>query len=64
MCDSARCWQATHHAEHRSVWASAAGNYRVFIGKIERGGITLMGQITDTSRARNEQSIRAPWTDS
>ncbi|MFE9968427.1 hypothetical protein [Streptomyces sp. NPDC005525] len=37
MCDSARCPQATHHAGHRGVWASAAGNYRVFIGKIGRG---------------------------
>ncbi|MGC0422764.1 hypothetical protein [Embleya sp. AB8] len=37
MCDSARCLQATHHPGHRPVWASAADNYRIFIGKIGRG---------------------------
>ncbi|MGW2607665.1 site-specific integrase [Streptomyces mirabilis] len=36
MCDSARCPQATHHPCHRPVWASAAANSRVFIGKIGR----------------------------
>lgn len=42
MCDSARCPQATHHTQHRTVWAEHAENIRtVFLGnprlaKLER----------------------------
>jgi len=33
MCDSARCPQATHHAQHRQVWADHAANTKtVFLG--------------------------------
>lgn len=33
MCDSARCSQATHHREHRQVWADNADTTRtVFLG--------------------------------
>lgn len=33
MCDSARCPQATHHAQHRPVWAEHAQNINsVFLG--------------------------------
>jgi len=33
MCDSARCPQATHHPEHRPVWAEHAQNINsVFLG--------------------------------
>ncbi|MGH3180299.1 MAG: hypothetical protein ACRDOH_09245 [Streptosporangiaceae bacterium] len=36
MCDSARCPQATHHACHRDVWASAQKANATFIGAIGR----------------------------
>jgi hypothetical protein len=29
MCDSARCPQATHHAQHRHVWANHAAATKV-----------------------------------
>ena len=33
MCDSARCPQATHHPQHRQVWADHAQNTKaVFLG--------------------------------
>ena len=33
MCDSARCSQATHHRQHRQIWADHAGNTQaVFLG--------------------------------
>lgn len=33
MCDSARCPQATHHPQHRAVWADHAATTRaVFLG--------------------------------
>lgn len=31
MCDSSRCPQATHHARHRPVWATAASNTKVLL---------------------------------
>jgi integrase len=37
MCDSARCPQATHHAQHRPVWAQAVQTHTVFLGTIGRG---------------------------
>lgn len=32
LCDSARCPQATHHREHRTVWADKAKTVEVFLG--------------------------------
>jgi hypothetical protein len=32
MCDSARCPQATHHREHRAVWADKADTISTFLG--------------------------------
>jgi hypothetical protein len=33
MCDSARCPQATHHLQHRDLWAEHAETTRtVFLG--------------------------------
>ncbi|MFF8996009.1 hypothetical protein ACF09H_40020 [Streptomyces sp. NPDC014983] len=33
MCDSARCPQATHHPQHRQIWADHAANtHAVFLG--------------------------------
>jgi hypothetical protein len=33
MCDSARCPQATHHPQHRAMWAEHAENTKtVFLG--------------------------------
>ncbi|WP_300014748.1 hypothetical protein [Pseudonocardia sp.] len=32
MCDSARCPQATHHREHRPVWADTADTISQFLG--------------------------------
>lgn len=33
MCDSARCPQATHHSQHRQIWADHADNTQaVFLG--------------------------------
>ncbi|MGY6657645.1 hypothetical protein ACXIZN_36340 [Amycolatopsis sp. TRM77291] len=32
MCDSGRCPQATHHREHRPVWAGKAKTVEVFLG--------------------------------
>jgi hypothetical protein len=32
MCDSARCPQATHHRQHRAVWAEQAKSVEVFLG--------------------------------
>ena len=33
MCDSARCPQATHHPQHRQIWADHAENTQaVFLG--------------------------------
>ncbi|MFJ9683719.1 hypothetical protein ACIRP2_37725 [Streptomyces sp. NPDC101194] len=33
MCDSARCPQATHHSQHRQIWANHAENTQaVFLG--------------------------------
>lgn len=32
MCDSARCPQATHHREHRAVWADNADTISAFLG--------------------------------
>ncbi|MCX5356280.1 site-specific integrase [Streptomyces mirabilis] len=46
MCDSARCPQATHHPCHRPVWASAAANSRVFIGKIGRSQKAEKARLT------------------
>ncbi|WP_339151249.1 site-specific integrase [Streptomyces sp. F41] len=46
MCDSARCPQATHHPCHRPVWASAAANSRVFIGKIGRSQKAEKSRLT------------------
>ncbi len=37
MCDSARCPQATHHPQHRPVWAQAVETHTVFLGTIGRG---------------------------
>ena len=32
LCDSGRCPQATHHHEHRPVWADKATTVEVFLG--------------------------------
>ena len=32
MCDSARCPQATHHRQHRAVWADTADTISTFLG--------------------------------
>ena len=32
MCDSARCPQATHHRQHRAVWADTADTISQFLG--------------------------------
>ncbi|WP_067479805.1 hypothetical protein [Nocardia amamiensis] len=34
MCDSARCPQATHHAQHRPVWAEHAEQTKTFLGSL------------------------------
>ena len=32
LCDSTRCPQATHHHQHRAVWADTASSVTVFLG--------------------------------
>lgn len=32
MCDSTRCSQATHHSQHRAVWADTANTISEFLG--------------------------------
>jgi len=44
MCDSARCPQATHHSQHRSVWAEHAEHTKTFLGQL--------GKTRTTERAR------------
>ena len=34
MCDSARCSQATHHPQHRPVWAEHAERTATFLGSL------------------------------
>ncbi|MFC9201316.1 hypothetical protein ACFT79_09355 [[Kitasatospora] papulosa] len=56
MCDSARCPQATHHAGHRPVWASAARNKKVFIASIGRAQKTEKTRLA-ADLARDERVL-------
>ena len=54
MCDSARCPQATHHQQHRAVWADTVSNGTVFIGTLGRTRKTeqarLQGEVDRAQR--------------
>ncbi len=53
LCDSARCPQATHSAEHRPVWARTVEQNRVFIGQIARGQMAERARLqVDLARAQ------------
>ena len=54
MCDSARCPQATHHQQHRAVWAGTVSNGTVFLGQLGRTRKTeqarLQGEVDRAQR--------------
>lgn len=56
MCDSARCPQATHHPDHRPVWASSAQNKKVFIATIGRAQNTEKARLA-ADLARDERVL-------
>lgn len=56
MCDSARCPQATHHAEHRPVWAASSESKKVFIATIGRAQRTEKARLC-TELARDERVL-------
>ena len=54
MCDSARCPQATHHPQHRAVWASTVEQGTVFLGALGRTRTTERARLqTELDRARH-----------
>jgi hypothetical protein len=52
MCDSARCSQATHHPQHRPVWAEHAQRTATFLGSLGPTRKTEKARLqTDHDRA-------------
>ena len=52
MCDSARCPQATHHQDHRPVWAEHAERTKIFLGQLGKTRTTEHARLqADYDRA-------------
>jgi hypothetical protein len=52
MCDSARCPQATHHGQHRPVWAEHAERTKTFLGQLGKTRTTEHARLqADYDRA-------------
>ncbi len=64
MCDSARCPQATHHQNHRPVWAEHAERTKTFIGQLGKTRTTersrLRGDYDRAQRVIAEIDAAAP----
>jgi len=74
MCDSARCPQATHHQQHRAVWAGTVSSGTVFLvlvaliafgGSVIRGfaWILLIGVVSGTYSTISIVPAVALWWD-